>query len=83
MVPRLPSNSYSVVTVIALCYNHERFLTECLESIGAQTFQDFEIIVTDDCSRDGSPELIEAWLAQHRPDALFIRHKKTPEYAQL
>lgn len=62
------------VTVIALCYNHERFVLECLESIRAQTFQDFELIVADDCSRDRSPELIAAWLAAHYPRARFIRH---------
>ncbi len=62
------------VTVIALCYNHQRFLLETLESIHAQTFQDFELIVTDDASRDDSPAMIAAWLAAHRPDAAFIRH---------
>ncbi|SDD14095.1 Glycosyltransferase, GT2 family [Massilia sp. PDC64] len=62
------------VTVIALCYNHERFLLDCLESIRAQTFQDFELIVTDDCSRDHSPHIIAEWLAEHYPAARFIRH---------
>ena len=62
------------VTVLAMCFNHERFVIEALESIRAQTFQDFELIVTDDASRDGSPELIAQWLREHRPDAHFIRH---------
>lgn len=62
------------VTVIAVCFNHARFLMECLDSIAAQTFQGFQLIVTDDCSRDDSAQLIESWLARHRPDALFIRH---------
>lgn len=66
--------STPTVTVIALCYNHARFVLETLESIRAQTFQDFELIVTDDASRDNSPELIAQWLAEHRPDASFIRH---------
>jgi glycosyltransferase involved in cell wall biosynthesis len=64
------------VTVIALCYNHARFLADCLNSIAAQTFQAFQLVVLDDCSRDDSPALIEAWLAQHRPDAVFIRHQQ-------
>jgi glycosyltransferase involved in cell wall biosynthesis len=66
--------SVPTVTVIALCYNHERFLLDCLESIRGQTFQDFELIVTDDCSRDNSPEMIADWLAAHYPQARFIRH---------
>lgn len=63
------------VTVVALCYNHARFLQACLDSIRAQSFQDFQLIVTDDASRDDSPVLIAEWLALHRPDATFIRHE--------
>jgi glycosyltransferase involved in cell wall biosynthesis len=63
-----------LVTVMALCYNHERFVLECLESIRAQTFQDFRLIITDDASTDRSAELISGWIGRHRPDATFIRH---------
>lgn len=62
------------VTVIAVCYNHARFLHECLNSIAVQTMQEFQLIVADDCSTDGSADLIEKWLAEHKPNALFIRH---------
>lgn len=61
------------LTVVALCYNHERYLRACLDSIARQTFQDFELIVCDDASTDGSAALIEAWIAEHRPSATFIR----------
>lgn len=74
--PMLSEKSPRLVTVIAMCYNHERFVIECLESIRSQSFQDFELIVTDDCSHDASPTLIENWLAIHRPEAVFIRHDK-------
>lgn len=60
------------VTVIAQCYNHERFLIECLEAIRHQTFQDFQLVVVDDCSRDRSPALIREWIAANRPDATFL-----------
>ena len=70
------SSPAPAVTVIALCYNHARFLMACLESIRAQTFQDFQLIVTDDCSKDDSPDMIAAWLAEFYPHAIFIRHAK-------
>jgi cellulose synthase/poly-beta-1,6-N-acetylglucosamine synthase-like glycosyltransferase len=63
------------VTVLVLCYNHERFVENCLESIRAQTFQDFQLIVCDDASKDHSASIAETWLARHRADALFIRNR--------
>lgn len=51
-----------MVTVIASCYNHERFVKACLESIRAQDYPNLQIIVTDDCSRDSSPALIREWM---------------------
>jgi glycosyltransferase involved in cell wall biosynthesis len=61
------------VTVVALCYNHERFVETCLDSIRAQTYQDFELIICDDASSDRSPDLIEAWIAKNFPNAIFLR----------
>ena len=70
------SGTAASVTVFALCYNHARFVVECLESIRRQTVEQFQLIVTDDCSKDGSQDIIAAWLAAHRPDAIFIRHDR-------
>jgi glycosyltransferase involved in cell wall biosynthesis len=42
------------VSVIVPNYNHARFLRRRIDSILAQTFQDFELILLDDCSTDNS-----------------------------
>ena len=42
------------ISVIVPVYNVKKYVRQCLESILKQTFQDFEIIVVDDCSTDGS-----------------------------
>ena len=42
------------VSVIVAMYNAEKYIGECLTSLANQTFQDFEIIVVDDCSTDNS-----------------------------
>jgi GT2 family glycosyltransferase len=46
------------VTVVIPNYNGERHLTECLTSMRAQTYTDFETIVVDNASTDGSIELV-------------------------
>ncbi len=42
------------VTVYIPAYNHERFVGEAIRSVLAQTFTDFELIVVDDASTDGT-----------------------------
>ena len=42
------------VTVLITTFNHEPFVAESLESVLGQTFRDFEIVIADDGSRDGT-----------------------------
>ena len=50
-----------LVTIIALCYNHEQFIEECLHSIVNQTYKNIELIIVDDFSTDKSSEIIAAF----------------------
>ena len=49
------------VSVIVPNYNHAPFLKQRIESILNQTFLDFELILLDDCSTDGSSEIMESY----------------------
>ncbi|MEO5357280.1 MAG: glycosyltransferase [Nitrospirae bacterium YQR-1] len=49
----------AAVTVIIPNYNGKAYLSDCLNSLRNQTFKDFEIIVVDNGSTDGSVELIK------------------------
>lgn len=49
------------VSVIVPNYNHAAFLRERIESILEQTFQDFELILLDDCSTDGSRSVLDKY----------------------
>jgi glycosyltransferase involved in cell wall biosynthesis len=65
-----------LVTVIATCFNHERFVVECLESIRAQTYPNIQLIVADDCSTDASVPLIRDWLKQTGTVCTLILHQE-------
>ena len=49
------------VSVIIPNYNHAPYLQQRIESILNQTYQDFELIILDDCSTDHSMEIIEQY----------------------
>jgi glycosyltransferase involved in cell wall biosynthesis len=64
------------VSVIMAAYNEERFLAEAVESVLAQTFADFELIIADDGSTDATPELAQSF-AQRDPERVrFIRGER-------
>lgn len=59
------------VTVITTAYNAEGFVRESLDSIFGQTFQDFEIILLDDGSTDGTKAILKEYSEQH-PNAKLL-----------
>jgi hypothetical protein len=56
----------SRVSVVVPNYNHARFLRRRMESILKQTFQDFEVIVLDDCSTDESRLILSEYASDSR-----------------
>lgn len=48
-----------LVSICCLGYKHKEFLTDCIESIWEQDYKNIEIIAMDDCSKDGSDELLD------------------------
>ena len=55
---------YPAISIIVPVYKTERFLNECIDSILAQTFADFELILVDDGSPDACPALCDAAAAK-------------------
>jgi alpha-1,3-rhamnosyltransferase len=47
-----------LVSVIVPSYNHEQYITQCIESVINQTYKNFELTVIDDGSKDSSPDIL-------------------------
>lgn len=54
-------NVAPLLSIIVPNFNHAPFLKQRLDSIFNQTFQDFEVILLDDCSTDKSLDLLESY----------------------
>jgi len=66
-----------LVSILCLCYNQEKFVKESLESIKAQTYKNFEIIICDDFSHDQSVEVIESWMSENTDLKIkFVKHSQ-------
>ena len=50
----------SLASIITPSYNSVRYISECVESVLAQTYTSWEMIIVDDCSEDNSKQLITA-----------------------
>lgn len=65
------------ITVCTATYNFEKYLHRIYESLQQQTYKDFEWVVVDDASEDGTEELIQSWIANN--DFFSINYIKLPE----
>jgi teichuronic acid biosynthesis glycosyltransferase TuaG len=64
--------SRPLVSVITPAYNVARFVPETIRSVQAQTFQDWEMVVADDASTDGTSDLVRE-AAAHDPRIVHLK----------
>ena len=65
------------VSVIIPNYNHAPYLKERIDSVLNQTYQDFEVIILDDCSPDNSVEVIELYRSNPHVAHILINEQNT------
>lgn len=69
-------NSQAFVSVIIVFLNEERFLQEAIESVFAQTYHNWELLLVDDGSTDGSTDIAQACAQEHAGRVRYLEHKE-------
>lgn len=62
----LEGTGQPLVSIIVITYNSSKYILETLESAKAQTYQNIELIVSDDCSKDNTVEICSNWIEKNK-----------------
>lgn len=63
------------VSVICIFLDEERFLTEAVESVVAQTYRDYELLLVDDGSTDGSTRIARDYAGRFPDRVRYLEHE--------
>ena len=64
-----------LVSIITPCYNGAKYIGETINSVIKQTYQDWEMIIIDDGSKDNSVEIINEFLSKDSRIKLIRQEK--------
>ncbi|MBI4687091.1 MAG: glycosyltransferase family 2 protein [Nitrospirae bacterium] len=70
----MSSNSQPLVSIVTPVYNGEEYLTECIESVLSQTYENWEYLIVNNCSKDRTLEIAEGYAK--RDDRIRIHNNE-------
>lgn len=68
------------VSVLTTVYNREKYIAACIESVLASTFQDWEMIIVDDQSKDNSVAIAKSYEARDSRIKVFVNETNLGDY---
>lgn len=72
-----------MISIVTPVYNAATFIRQTIEMVQAQTYTDWELLLVDDGSKDGSAEVIEAYLKENPDKRIRLINKACNEGAAL
>ena len=54
------------ITIVVPCYNVENYLARCIDSLLAQTYKNIEIVMVEDCSTDGTKDIVREYELKYK-----------------
>lgn len=74
---KIKQNKEGFVSIVLTYYNGKDFIIEQLESIIRQTYKNWELIIIDDCSTDGSEDMLRDFIEKNsEKNVIYIRNEK-------
>ena len=70
------SENKPAITLLMCNYNNAHYLRKGIESVLAQTFENFELLILDDCSTDESVEIIKEYVPKDERISFYQQKKK-------
>ena len=73
-------NNQPLVSVLMTVYNREAYLSDAIESVLASTYQNWELIITDDQSKDNSLEIAKSYEARDQRIKVYLNEQNLGDY---
>lgn len=70
-------NNYGLVSIITPSYNSADFISDTIKSIQEQTYNNWELLITDDCSTDNSTDIINSFIEKDNRIKLYKLDKNS------
>lgn len=74
------TDTYPLVSVLMTAYNREKYIAEAIESVLASTYQNFELIIVDDCSDDGTVEIARKYEQEDSRVRVYVNEKNLGQF---
>lgn len=68
----MDSTKDKLVSIIVPVYNVEKFIVETIECVRAQSYENWELLLVEDVSTDGTKEVIETYLHENQDDRIHL-----------
>jgi len=68
-----------LVSAVIITYNSANFIIETLESVKLQSYQNLELIISDDASKDDTVKICEKWISENQGRFVNVKIIKVPD----
>ncbi len=72
--------NHPLVSVLMTAYNREKYIAEAIESVMASTYQNWELIIVDDGSKDRTVEIAKSYWEKDNRIKIYINEKNLGDY---